>query len=207
MRVGDYKQDSYFDRGVGVVDFAPLDNDAIALRRQLWAATDRAYKAASEALASKKALLSHYSAEQPFDDFAKAPALQSIEPLAKLEFSPEVWEKALVKSTDLFRSDPKIQSLWAFVRLSLGERIFRKYGRNDHSPGLCRIPGSAFRRNASRRWNATGTFSLLYDNQSFGAAGPGKIGIRHGENAGNAERPSRSAAGGRRLSRPGAFLE
>ena len=115
VRVGDYKQDSYFDRGIGVVDLAPLDNDTIALRRQLWSATDRAYKAASEALASKKALLSHYSAEQPFDDFAKAPALQTLEPLAKLEFSPEVWEKALVKSTDLFRSDPKIQSLSAYA--------------------------------------------------------------------------------------------
>ncbi len=124
VRVGDYKQDSYFDRGVGVVDFAPLDDDSIALRRQLWEATDRAYKAASEALASKKALLSHYSAEQPFDDFAKAPALQSIEPLAKLEFSPEVWKNALVKSTDLFRSDPKIQSLWAFVRFRSANEYF-----------------------------------------------------------------------------------
>jgi TldD protein len=115
VRVGDYKQDSYFERGIGVFDLAPLDNDNIALRRQLWSATDRAYKAANEALASKKALLSHYSAEQPFDDFAKAPALQSLEPLAKLEFSPEVWEKALVKSTDLFRSDPKIESLSAYA--------------------------------------------------------------------------------------------
>jgi TldD protein len=115
VRVGDYKQDSYFERGIGVFDLAPLDNDNIALRRQLWAATDRAYKAANEALASKKALLSHYSAEQPFDDFAKAPALQTLEPLAKLEFSPEVWEKALVKSTDLFRSDPKIESLSAYA--------------------------------------------------------------------------------------------
>ncbi len=115
VRVGNYKQDSYYGPGIGVVDLGPLDNDATALRRQLWMATDRAYKMASEALANKKALLSHYSAAQPFDDFAKAPPLQSIEPLAKLEFSPEVWEKALVKSTDLFRSDPKIQSLSAYA--------------------------------------------------------------------------------------------
>jgi predicted Zn-dependent protease len=113
VRVGDYKQDSYYGPGVGVVEFAPLDNDDIALRRQLWMATDRAYKMASEALAGKKALLSQYSAEQPFDDFAKAPALQSIEPLAKLDYSAEVWEKALAKSTDLYRSNPKIQSLSA----------------------------------------------------------------------------------------------
>jgi TldD protein len=113
VRVGDYKQDSYYGPGVGVVEFAPLDDDDIALRRQLWMATDRAYKMASEALASKKALLSQYSAEQPFDDFAKAPALQSIQPLAKLEYSADVWEKALAKSTDLYRSDPRIQSLSA----------------------------------------------------------------------------------------------
>ena len=116
VRVGDYKQDSYYGPGIGVVDLAPLDNDSIALRRQLWNATDRAYKAASEAFASKKALLSQYSAEQPFDDFAKVPSLQSIGPLAKLEFSPEAWKLSLEKSTELFRSDPKIQSLSAAVR-------------------------------------------------------------------------------------------
>jgi TldD protein len=116
VRVGDYKQDSYYGPGIGVVDLAPLDNDSIALRRQLWNATDRAYKAASEAFASKKALLSQYSAEQPFDDFAKAPSLQSVGPLAKLEFSPEAWKLSLEKSTELFRSDPKIQSLSADLR-------------------------------------------------------------------------------------------
>jgi TldD protein len=116
VRVGDYKQDSYYGPGVGVVDLAPLDNDSIALRRQLWNATDRAYKAASEAFASKKALLSQYSAEQPFDDFAKVPALQSIGPLAELKFSPDAWKQALEKSTELFRSDPKIQSLSAGLR-------------------------------------------------------------------------------------------
>ena len=116
VRVGDYKQDSYFGPGIGVVELAPLDNDSIALRRQLWSATDRAYKAASEAFASKKALLSQYSAGQPFDDFAKVTALQSIGQFAKLEFSADAWKQALQKSTDLFRTDPKIQSLSAFVR-------------------------------------------------------------------------------------------
>jgi predicted Zn-dependent protease len=116
VRVGDYKQDSYYGPGVGVVDLAPLDNDSIALRRQLWNATDRAYKIANEAFANKKALLSQFSAEQPFDDFAKVPALQSIGPLAKLEFSPDAWKQALEKSTELFRSDPKIQSISAGVR-------------------------------------------------------------------------------------------
>jgi TldD protein len=116
VRVGDYKQDSYYGPGTGVVDLAPLDDDSIALRRELWLATDRAYKIASEALASKKALLSQYSTGQPFDDFARVPAIQSVAPLAKLEFTPTPWKESLQKATDLYRSDAKIQSLSAFLR-------------------------------------------------------------------------------------------
>jgi len=116
VRVGNYKQDSYYGPGTGTVDLAPLDDDPIALRRQLWLATDAAYKQASEALASKKALLSRFTSEQPFDDFAHAAALESIGPLAKLEFDPKPWTETLRESTALFRTDPKIQTLTASVR-------------------------------------------------------------------------------------------
>lgn len=124
VRVGDYKQDSYYGPGMGVVTFAPLDNDSIALRRELWTATDRAYKAASEALASKKALLSQYTADQPFDDFARAPALELIEPLVKLEFRPQPWKETLEKTTDLYRSDAKIESLRAYLRFRAVNQYF-----------------------------------------------------------------------------------
>ena len=116
VRVGDYKQDSYFGPGMGTVDLAPLEDNPTALRRQLWLATDQAYKQASEALASKRAVLSRFTADQPFDDFSHAPALESIGPLAKLEFDPKPWNEMLQKSTALFRTDPKIQSLTASVR-------------------------------------------------------------------------------------------
>jgi TldD protein len=116
VRVGDYKQDSYYGPGTGIVTFAPRDDDSIALRRELWLATDRAYKIANEALASKKAVLSQYTADQPFDDFARAPALESYGPFVKLDFSPAPWKETLEKVTNLYRSDPKIQSLSAYVR-------------------------------------------------------------------------------------------
>jgi len=116
VRVGDYKQDSYYGPGTGMVTFAPRDDDSIALRRELWLATDRAYKIANEALANKKAVLSQYSADQPFDDFARAPALESYGPLVQLEFSPAPWKETLEKVTDLYRSDAKIQSFSAYVR-------------------------------------------------------------------------------------------
>jgi TldD protein len=116
VRVGDYKQDSYYGPGTGIVDFAPLDNDSIALRRELWIATDRAYKIASEALASKKALLSQYTADQPFEDFARATAVVSINPIVKLDYAPEAWKQTLEKVTDLYRTDAKIQSLTGYLR-------------------------------------------------------------------------------------------
>ena len=116
VRVGDYKQDSYYGPGVGTASFAPLDNDPIALRWQLWAASDQAYKAASQALALKRAALSQFSADQPFDDFAKATPLPSIQPLATLDFDAKTWKETLEKSTALFRNDPKIESLAASAR-------------------------------------------------------------------------------------------
>src|SRR5579872_6783785 len=49
VRLGDYKLDSFFNAGQGVSDILPLDNDELAIRHQVWLATDQAYKRASEA--------------------------------------------------------------------------------------------------------------------------------------------------------------
>lgn len=124
VRVGDYKLDSYYGPGIGAVELAPIDNDPLALRRQLWTATDAAYKRASEALAAKKAVLRQYQSDQPFDDFAHAPASHSIEPLAKLDFDPAPWDAVLQKSTDLFRTDPKLESLAARLRFMALNQYF-----------------------------------------------------------------------------------
>jgi TldD protein len=124
VRVGDYKQDSYYGPGMGMVDLAPLENDPIALRRQLWGATDTAYKMATEALALKKATLRQYAADQPFDDFAKVAPSQSIEPLAKLDFDPKPWNEVLEKSTALFRTDPKMELMSAVLRFRSVNQYF-----------------------------------------------------------------------------------
>ena len=124
VRVGDYKLDSYYGPGIGVVELAPLENGPLALRRQLWQATDRAYKQASEALAGKKALLRQYSTEQPFDDFAHATPAQSLEPLATLDFDEKAWTGLLQKSSGLFRTNAKIQSLSASARFRSVNQYF-----------------------------------------------------------------------------------
>jgi TldD protein len=124
VRVGDYKQDSYYGPGVGVATLGPIDNDATTLRWQLWTATDSAYKAASEALAMKRAALRQYTADQPFDDFAHAASLESISPLVKLEYDPKLWRESLEKATALFRNDLKLESLTASVRFRAVNQYF-----------------------------------------------------------------------------------
>ncbi len=116
VRVGDYKLDSYIGPGVGTVNYAPLGNDAEALRWQLWAATDQAYKIASQTLAAKRAMLSRYAAGQPFDDFAHATPVEAVEPLATLHFDPKPWKETIEKASGLFRSDPKIEVLSSVAR-------------------------------------------------------------------------------------------
>jgi TldD protein len=124
VRVGDYKLDSYYGQGDGVTDFAPLDDDdPVALRRNLWLATDSAYKRANEALASKKAALAQYAAGQPFDDFAKAPPLESIAPNVKMDFSTDSWAAALEKASNLYRTNLKIQALQGSMHL----RVVNQY--------------------------------------------------------------------------------
>jgi TldD protein len=110
VRIGDYKQDSYFGQGQGTLDVMPLDNDMLALRHQLWLATDRAYKSAAESLTAKQAQLKQLTVDQPTDDFALADPVQSIEPLATLEFDPEPWKRMLQDASSLYKEDPAIES-------------------------------------------------------------------------------------------------
>jgi len=124
VRVGDHKLDSYYGPGMGIVDLAPLEDNDLAIRRALWLATDRAYKTATEALAAKKAVLSQFTADQPFDDFAPAPAVESIAPLARVDFEEKPWNDALVKSTNLYRTDPQIESLTATLRFRAINQYF-----------------------------------------------------------------------------------
>ncbi|HYM75515.1 MAG TPA: metallopeptidase TldD-related protein [Candidatus Dormibacteraeota bacterium] len=124
VRIGDYKQDSYFGQGEGTLDYMPVDDDMLALRHQLWLATDRAYKAAAESLTAKQAQLKQLTVDQPVDDFAHADPGQSIGPLVKLEFDPEPWKKMLQDATALYKNDPEIESFESNLRFQAVNRYF-----------------------------------------------------------------------------------
>lgn len=117
VRLGDYKQDSYFSRAQGESSILPLDDDDIAIRHQIWLATDDAYKAAVQALSEKQAALKQFSADpNPVDDFAKAVVVTAIEPTVKLTIDEAGWKKTLVDATNLYRQYPDVQSVSANAR-------------------------------------------------------------------------------------------
>jgi predicted Zn-dependent protease len=119
VRVGDYKQDSYFGRGQGESSILPLDNDPIALRHQIWLATDEAYKAAGQALAEKQAAMKQFSVDpSPVDDFAKAPQMIAVEPIVSLKVDEAAWKKTLEDATGLFKQYPDVQSVTASARFT-----------------------------------------------------------------------------------------
>jgi hypothetical protein len=119
VRIGDYKEDSYFGRGQGETSILPLDNDPIALRHQIWLATDDAYKAAGQALAEKQAALKQFSADpNPVDDFAKAPPVIAVEPTVALKMDEAAWRKTLEDVTSLYKQYPDVQSVTASARFS-----------------------------------------------------------------------------------------
>jgi TldD protein len=119
VRIGDYKQDSYFGRGQGESSILPLDDDPLALRHQIWLATDDAYKAAGQALAEKQAAMKQFSADpNPVDDFAKAPPMIAVEPTATLKIDDAGWKKTLEDVTSLYKQYPDVQSVTASARFS-----------------------------------------------------------------------------------------
>ena len=125
VRIGDYKQDSYYGTGEGTVDLIPLDDDVFAIRHRVWLATDRAYKAAGEALSAKQAALKQLTVDQPVDDFAHATPVESIEPLAHLsttDFAP--WLHLIEESSGLYRSDPKLEHFESTLRFQVMNRYF-----------------------------------------------------------------------------------
>ncbi|PYU81297.1 MAG: peptidase U62 [Acidobacteria bacterium] len=119
VRIGDYMQDSYFGRGQGESSILPLDNDPIALRHQIWLATDDAYKAAGQALAEKQAAMKQFSTDpNPVDDFAKSPKMIAVEPTASLKIDEAAWKKTLEDLTSLYKQYPDVQSVTASARFS-----------------------------------------------------------------------------------------
>lgn len=123
VRIGDYRQDSYFGGGEGSADLIPLDDDIYAIRHRVWLATDRAYKTAGEALSAKQGALKQLKVDEPVDDFARASSVEAIGPLAHLpatDFAP--WVHLLEEASGQYRSDPQLEHFESSLRFQVQNR-------------------------------------------------------------------------------------
>jgi TldD protein len=147
VRIGDYKQDSYYNQGTGSASILPTDDDPIALRRQIWLLTDDAYKSAADAYAEKLATLKQYTAElNPVDDFAHAPVVSSVSPTVSLKIDQAAWDKALEDASGLYRKFPDVQSVSASARFTaVNEYFVNSEGtivRNGRTTATVTVSGS-----------------------------------------------------------------
>src|SRR5580765_2911074 len=124
VRIGDYKQDSYFGEGMGAVEVMPTDNDEMALRRQLWLATDKAYKSALSGLTEKQAALKNVETENDLADFSEEKPAQSVRDVARLDVEMDKWQQTLRATSDLFRTDPSLEVSSAFLNFRVLNRYF-----------------------------------------------------------------------------------
>lgn len=124
VRIGDYKQDSYYGEGTGSSEILPIDNEEMALRHQLWLATDKAYKAALTGLTEKQAALKNVVVESDLPDFTQEKAVESVKDLAKVDADLNKWKQILRSASDLFRQDPEIESSAAVLHFRILNHYF-----------------------------------------------------------------------------------
>jgi hypothetical protein len=135
VRVGDYARDNSnfyaFNMGGGVVRFAsgggssiPLDDNYDEIRRQLWVATDAAYKSALDIYAKKKAALEHRTRTDDAPDFSKEPAVTDAETWPAITWNRAEVEGTVKTLSALFRTAAHIEN--SEVRFN-GNNLLTRY--------------------------------------------------------------------------------
>ncbi len=110
VRVGDSKTDSSGGRGDGALQLVGLDDDPIAVRSALWAATDQAYKSALAAYAAKQSELKQVQTPPQADDFSKEKPLVSLAEPETLKLDEAAWTERVARASGLYRTDATVKA-------------------------------------------------------------------------------------------------
>ena len=121
VRVGDYKSDSSGGRGDGALQLAALDDDPIAVRSALWAATDQAYKSALAAYAQKQAALKQVQTPPQADDFSQEKPIVSLAGPVQLKLDESAWIDRMARASGLYRTDASVKASQRDVEYSTAE--------------------------------------------------------------------------------------
>lgn len=122
IRVGDYKYDQRNFIDIGLNYFGTFDDeenyasrrvpkelDYIALRRELWLATDAAYKEAAELYSKKEASLKSQIRKDTLWDFSKTEPVQLVDTIKLPDFDIKYFEDVVKATSKEFLNYPSIQ--------------------------------------------------------------------------------------------------
>lgn len=131
MRVGSYDVDSSEflqgrwpgERSEPYPRMLVAEDDEMAIRHDVWLATDEAYKAAAERLAQKKAVLASRVDENPVPDFTREVPFVSI---AVRRAAPDTadWTDRVRRLSAVFRELPGIQESSVVLTAATTNRVF-----------------------------------------------------------------------------------
>jgi hypothetical protein len=135
VRVGDYGFDSSrllsFDRDAGLLGMLglsvsplPVDDDETVMRRQIWLATDAAYKRSVQILAKKKAAAQNRTDSDPIPDFSREKPLERVEPVAIAQPVDQGWADTVRRASAIFQGAADVVSSDAQLSVSEGTRYF-----------------------------------------------------------------------------------
>jgi predicted Zn-dependent protease len=138
LRVGSYAQDNTnflsLSGTAGLLSILtssnvriPLDDNYDVMRRQIWLATDRAYKNALETMTKKKAALQNMVQSEALPDFVKGGATSSLSNENSLVVSKEQWHQYVEQLAKLFLKQQNIQK----SRVELAVQIANSYYVNS----------------------------------------------------------------------------
>jgi predicted Zn-dependent protease len=170
VRVGSYTTDSSGGRGDGALQLAALDDDPIAVRSALWAATDQAYKSALSAYAAKLAELKQVQTPPQADDFSKeAPVISLAEPM-KLELDEAAWADRVAAASGIYRTDASVATGQRDVQYSSAD-----FHARVTTTWLVNSEGTIVRKSAAEYQEAVGVGTQAQDgmrlDRSYASAG------------------------------------
>lgn len=147
VRVGNYDLDNSEFMGqrsmFSVIGAQPrsivLENNYMALRRDIWLATDAAYKQSLEQLAEKQSFIKTKVQAEEIPDFSREEAISSIAPKKQLKYDKSLWEKVVRSLSEVFREFPAIYD----SSVNLNGQVTNKYFINSEGT-VIRQPTTLF---------------------------------------------------------------
>lgn len=130
VRVGDYAFDSSRfvtqDRGAGAgaSTTVPLDDDYDAIRREIWLATDTAYKRAVGVFAKKKATFQNRAATDQIPDFSRETPVQTVLPVSAPTPTDRKWVDRAKQLSAVFVGSPELDSSEVWISEAHGTSFY-----------------------------------------------------------------------------------